>query len=920
MRTIKVSIVLLLSVLLLTALGNRFFQGFAVTGQATTLSAPTNVTASDNAYSTKVGISWDAVRGATLYRIFRNTANDSASALNVGTTAEGTFFDPTGLAGQTYFYWVRAENGNVVSGLGAPDQGTRANGVINGPVPPLNPPPAPLGNPITAAKAYLGKALFWDEQLSSTRTVACGTCHFASNGGSDARAIVNNPRSTNAGADGVFGTADDVFASPGVVSNNSDGTYIWSPVYGFHEQVTGRKSRSYIDAGYSNSLFWDGRATQVFADPIGGGVVLANGAALESQVLGPPVSTAEMGHAGRTWNDVAVRVTVARPLTLSPLVPAGLKDWIGGRSYSELFEEAFGTPEVTPARIAMAIATFERTVYSDRTPFDQSVAQISQLSPAEIRGQGVFNGSRCNVCHAGTLFSDNAFHNIGVRPQTEDTGRFQVTGNANNIGEFRTPSLRNVGLRGPYFHDGHFATLEEVVEFYNRGGDFNAPNIDHNLIRPLGLSPQQKSDLIAFLRGALTDPRVAAGTAPFDRPTLYSESVRVPQVTGSGTQGTGGNVPQVTAIEPPLAGNPSFTVGVSNALGGASAVLVIDSSDPGTGPTIPASASFVRTTEQLSGSGSGQGFGSVSLLIPANSALIGSTFFGRWYVRDANAAGGVAVTPAFKFTIFGDATSIGPNPIDDAQTFVAQQYRDFLSREPDSTGLSFWSSQIAACGTNQACLGATRTNVSAAFYISIEFQQSGYLVYRFYKASFGNLPNSPVPVALSDFLPDAQTIGQGVVVNQTGWETVLENNKQSLAAEFVQRSRFAAGYPNSMTPAQFVDTLFTNAGVAPLAADRAGAINEFGAASTTTDVSARARALRRVAENSTLEQQDFNRAFVLMQYFGYLRRNPNDAPDTDYQGYNFWLNKLNAFNGDFQNAEMVKAFITSIEYRQRFGQ
>ncbi len=920
MRTIKVSMVVLLAALLVTALGNRFLSGSTVTGQGATLPVPTNVVASDNAYSTKVGISWDAVRSATLYRVFRNAVNDTASATNLGTTAESTFFDQTGNAGQTFFYWVRAENGNVVSSLSAPDQGTRFNGVINGPVPPLNPPPAPAGNAVTAAKAYLGKALFWDEQLSSTRTVSCGTCHFASNGGSDARAMVGNPRSTNAGADGVFGTADDVFASPGVVSNNSDGTYSWSPVYGFREQVTGRKSRSYIDAGYSNLLFWDGRATGTFSDPIGGAVVLANGAALESQVLGPPVSTAEMGHAGRTWNDVAVRVTVARPLTLSPSVPAGLKDWIGSRSYSELFEEAFGTPEVTPARIAMAIATFERTVYSDRTPFDQNVQQINPLSQAEQRGQGVFNGSGCNVCHAGTLFSDNAFHNIGVRPQTEDTGRFQVTGNANNIGEFRTPSLRNVGLRGPYFHDGKLSTLEEVVDFYNRGGDFNAPNINHNLIRPLGLSPQQRSDLVTFLRGALTDPRVAAGTTPFDRPTLYSESTRVPQVTGSGTQGTGGNVPQVTAIEPPLVGNPSFSVGVSNALGGASAVLVIDSSDPGTGPAIPASGSFARITVPLSGSGAGQGFGSASLLIPADPALIGATFFGRWYVKDTNGAGGVAVTPLFKFTVFGDATAIGPNPIDDTQTYVTQQYRDFLSREPDQSGQAFWTSQITSCGTDPTCIAARRTNVSAAFYLSVEFQQSGYLVYRFYKSSFGNLPNSPVPIKLSDFSPDAQKIGLGVVVNQTGWETVLENNKQAFATEFVQRARFGSAFPTSMTPALFVDTLFANGNVVPSSGDRAAAINEFGAAANTTDVAARARALRRVAENTTLGQQEFNRAFVLMQYFGYLRRNPNDAPDADFAGYNFWLNKLNSFNGNFENAEMVRAFISSIEYRRRFGQ
>jgi len=193
----------------------------------------------------------------------------------------------------------------------------------------------------------LGKALFWDEQLSSTRTVACGTCHFATSGGSDARSSINSTRARNPGADAIFNTADDVFASPGVISNNSDGTYNWSAAYGFGEQVTGRKAKSYVDAGYSNTLFWDGRATATFADPIGGGVVLQNGAALESQVLGPPVSAAEMAHVNRNWNEVAVRVAQAKPLALSPSVPAALNAWIDGRTYSQLFEEAFGTPEVT---------------------------------------------------------------------------------------------------------------------------------------------------------------------------------------------------------------------------------------------------------------------------------------------------------------------------------------------------------------------------------------------------------------------------------------------------------------------------------------------------------------------------------------------------------------------------------------------
>ena len=262
-----------------------------------------------------------------------------------------------------------------------------------------------------------------------------------------------------------------------------------------------------------------------------------------------------------------------------------------------------------------------------------------------------------------------------------------------------------------------------------------------------------------------------------------------------------------------------------------------------------------------------------------------------------------------------------PNQIDNGQFFVRQHYLDFLNREPDAAGLAFWTNEITSCGSDAQCIEVKRINVSAAFFLSIEFQQSGYLVYRFYKSSFGNLPTSPLPIRLSEFLSGAQQIGQGVIVGQAGWETVLENNKQTFASQFVQGSRFTSAYPTSLSPAQFVDALFANAGVVPSTGDRAVAINEFGAASTTSEVAARARALRRVAENSILAQQEFNRAFVLMQYFGYLRRNPNDPPEAtlDFQGYNFWLNKLNAFNGNFIQAEMVKSFIDSSEYRQRFG-
>jgi len=278
----------------------------------------------------------------------------------------------------------------------------------------------------------------------------------------------------------------------------------------------------------------------------------------------------------------------------------------------------------------------------------------------------------------------------------------------------------------------------------------------------------------------------------------------------------------------------------------------------------------------------------------------------------------------------------GQNSIDATNYFVREQYLDFLSREPDPSGFNFWTNQINTCGTDQQCTDQKRINVSAAFFLSIEFQQTGYLVERLYKASYGDGSGAStfngshqisVPtVRLNEFLPDTQEIGQGVIVGQGDWETTLENNKQSFVAGFVQRSRFTTAFPASMSPDAFVDKLFLNAGVTPTASERQAAIGEFGSATSIIDAPARSRALRRVAEQPTFATQEFNRAFVLMQYFGYLRRNPNDPQDTDYSGYDFWLTKLNNFTvpGDdplarAQKAEMVKAFISSTEYRQRFG-
>lgn len=282
-------------------------------------------------------------------------------------------------------------------------------------------------------------------------------------------------------------------------------------------------------------------------------------------------------------------------------------------------------------------------------------------------------------------------------------------------------------------------------------------------------------------------------------------------------------------------------------------------------------------------------------------------------------------------TVNDEVTEPPGNAIDDAAIFVRQHYHDFLNREPDQAGLDFWTGQITSCGSDVQCNEVRRIDVSASFFLSIEFQQTGYLVERMYKVAYGdatgtstlggNSHNLVVPtVRFAEFLKDTQRIGQGVIVLAPGWEQALENNKQAYAQEFVSTNRFATAYPTTMTPAQFVDLFNSRSGNVLSLTERTAVINMFGGAANTGNLSVRAQVLRQVAEDVDLYNAELNRAFVLAQYFGYLRRNPNDPQDTDYTGFEFWLSKLNQFNGNYIAAEMVKAFISSFEYRQRFGQ
>lgn len=525
------------------------------------------------------------------------------------------------------------------------------------PFPRVQHPPA---NPYNSAKELLGKALFFEEQLSASRSVACATCHIFSAGGSDPRSM--RADSLHPGTDGQRGTADDIRGSLGLRSADKSGAFRASPDFGFDPQVTGRRPLSVINAAFYPALFWDGRATGAFRNPVNPSqTLIPGGAALESQAAEPPTSPVEMCHMGETWTGVVERVQGATPLRLATGIPAALQSFVQNKSYADLFAQAFGSRQITAARISMAIATYERSLVSDQSPWDDFIRRVpNALTASQDRGRRIFfsQGANCVGCHSGPLFTDNRFHYIGLRPPHEDLGRFAITRNQVDQGRFRTASLRNVALRPPYFHHGGMRNLAEVVAFYNRGGDFQGPTKDPR-IRPLRLSSGQQADLVAFLH-ALTDLRVAAETGPFDRPILASESPRTPQQLGRGTPGTAGRIPIWIAADPTFVGNTGFRLGFYNALGGGIGVLAADvgvRSSPifiaGAAIHLPLSSSLsLIPAGRLPGAGAGQGHVTLALPIPDDSRLIGLQVGVQGLVFDAGASQGLAATPAVSIRTF----------------------------------------------------------------------------------------------------------------------------------------------------------------------------------------------------------------------------------------------------------------------------
>lgn len=240
-------------------------------------------------------------------------------------------------------------------------------------------------------------------------------------------------------------------------------------------QVLGRRTPTILNLAWSPALFWDGRA-----------------GSLEEQALGPIAAPGEMN------------------MPLDKMV--GKISSVPG--YRSMFDKAYPAENIDAKTIAKAIANFERTVVSGKSPFDRWVdGDESAVSAEAKRGFSLFNGkANCAKCHSGWRFTDDSFHDIGVPGSDPGRGKlFQTISTMQNA--FKTPSLRNVDRRAPYMHDGSVPTLEEVVELYQSGGRVKRQSLSAE-IKPLNLTDQEKSDLVAFLK------TLSSADRPVEIPTL----------------------------------------------------------------------------------------------------------------------------------------------------------------------------------------------------------------------------------------------------------------------------------------------------------------------------------------------------------------------------------------------------------------
>jgi hypothetical protein len=264
------------------------------------------------------------------------------------------------------------------------------------------------------------------------------------------------------------------------------------------------------------------------------------------------------------------------------------------------------------------------------------------------------------------------------------------------------------------------------------------------------------------------------------------------------------------------------------------------------------------------------------------------------FLQLTNPTGGAVLgSPSFVTLAILDNDTAQPttNPLDDSRFFVRQHYYDFLNRLPDTGGLDYWTSELEKCGLDQDCLRERRIGISAAFFTELEFRETGYVVYRINRAALGLVPN------YAHFMVDRSGLVGG---------PQLQQSTRAFAERFVAGGAFRQLYPDTLTPAEFVNRLFDTANLKPFTQERAQLVEDMLNGKT------RAEVLLDVIEIPAFKEREYNPAFVLMQYYGYLRRDPEPG------GYAFWLDVLNNKDpGNFRG--MVCSFITSAEYQQRFS-
>jgi cytochrome c peroxidase len=512
-----------------------------------------------------------------------------------------------------------------------------------------NPPDFPFENPMLPDQDILGKFLFWEEQMGFDNTMACGTCHIHEAGGQDPRAL--NTTNPHPGPDGLFNTDDDIKGSAGVVHTAVTGDFVGGGPHFPLPRVTGRRTPTPITAALNTLLFWDGRATTEYTDPQTALVEIGYGGALESQAAGPPLSDVEMTREGQTWDDITTKLPLVRPGALMSNMPAEMVAFRSANpTYGAMFAAVYGDTAITSKRIMFAIANYERTLMSDQTPLDEFLdGVVAEMAPELEVGRVLFTGkANCSGCHVMPLTHDNDFHNVGVRPDDEDIGREAITLDPLDKGRFKTPHIRNLSLRAPYFHNGGKATIEEVVEFYDIGGDFPGPNTDV-LLLPLNLTEQEKADLVLFLEVGTLDPRVANQEFPFTRPTLASELPSLNSAFGVASLNGLGDAPEVITHVPANQGHPNWLLGLHEATPNATTIAAF-SFAPGNGSPFPDPRFPIPMNIDVGsmfllqpGSTDGLGVDTVALFVPLHPALSGMKFYVQWFIEDAAAVatGGV---------------------------------------------------------------------------------------------------------------------------------------------------------------------------------------------------------------------------------------------------------------------------------------